>query len=129
VDVIIAWDGWRPPRQSSIATSHREDATAAGVYSRAYQPTFADHSKKHIALTDLLLDHGLKIVANHDRVEVHVCVLYTEVGTEDIEQPSRIPAAIFTSIADEHSRHIRSRNPGQRISFQDDEGVGPVVFQ
>jgi hypothetical protein len=51
------------------------------------------------------------------------------VGTEDIEQPSRIPAAIFTSIADEHSRHIRSRNPGQRISFQDDEGVGPVVFQ
>src|ERR1035438_6981539 len=93
----------------------RHIKSAASIYSRAGQPQVADYSKKHIALTYLLLDHALKIVATHDRVEVHECVLSPEVGTEDIEQPSRIPAAIFTTIADEYSRHTRSPAPSVKM--------------
>lgn len=90
----------------------RHIKSTASIFSSDCQPSFADYGKERIALTDLLVYHRRKIVAAPDRVEVHVYVLSAEVNTEDVEQPTRIPAAIFMPIADEYSRQTSPRAEG-----------------
>ena len=79
----------------------------APIVGRDRRPPLADDGKQRIALTDLVLDHGLEIVAALDRVEIHVGVVSAEADAEDVEETSRVPAGVFTAIADEHAGHCR----------------------
>jgi len=52
-------------------------------------------------------------------------ILSAEVDAEDVEQPSRIPAAIVTAIADEYSRHASPQPDALIFDLRENHGGDP----